>query len=108
MVDEVAHEVSSASDRGVAAPASDRSRWFRDEGGSGGRPREHAEAVERAHEVGEERVAGLQAQDESSAAAADGGGDGDEAEAQPLGVASPLARGRASSFSQRAGCRRAG
>jgi hypothetical protein len=60
---------------------------------SGWRSRKRTHAREGAGEVGEERVASLQAQHEPAAAATDGAGDGDEAEAQPLGVARPFALG---------------
>ena len=61
---------------------------------SGGRPREGADPLERPEEVSEERVVGGETQHEPAAGATDAGGDGDEAEAQPLGVASPLALGQ--------------
>ena len=59
--------------------------------GSGGRSSQAAQALERAEEVGDERVAGCESEDEASSGAADGGGDGDEAEAEPLCVAAALA-----------------
>ena len=67
-------------------------------GRSGGRACEAADTLQRFDEVGEERVAGREAQDEPSPAAADGGSDGDEAEAESFRVARALAFGQGEQF----------
>ena len=58
---------------------------------SGGCSCEAADAVQCFDEVGEERVAGRETQDESSPGAADRAGDGDETEAKTFRVAGALA-----------------
>ena len=93
-------DVSVAGLRVVAAPrGGDRSR-LRASGTLRRARARAADALERVDEVGEERVAGGEAQHEPSAGAADRGGDGDEAEAEAFRVAGASRSGRASSFSQ--------
>src|SRR3990170_7247427 len=76
--------------RGKAGWAARRGGW---KGlGGPGPPRDPADPPERSGKVAQERVPGLRAQQEPAAGATDAGGDGDEAEAQALGVARPLAR----------------
>src|SRR5712692_3862443 len=62
--------------------------------GSGGCACEAADALQRFDEVGKERIARREAQDEPSSGATDGAGDGDEAEAQTFRVAGALALGQ--------------
>ena len=63
-------------------------------GRSGGSAREcPVSGRQRFDEVVEEGIVGSESEDEAAAGAPDGGSDGDEAEAEPLGVARAFALG---------------